>query len=324
MWKMFESLPESGPQNSMTSVTAPSAPSVMNAFCISEVQHNAKRGRIGFHLNLLSPDTLNSGYGHNIWTSAHKAKQNGIIVFCQIGEVNSTKQTQTKSVSQVLLSSYSKTNHKLEGLNPDLWNNKQCISCTHKLSGDLFFINNNHKYSHVKRRRKCWVRSLPYAAGYPCGIYYTLLHTKTQILARFVISYSMCHHGPHISSLLTFHSCSGARPTMASSKNSWTGLEWMGKKRGILFSALLKPGNYSMFRFCMDTGVGCVQTIVSSAVKNKKKLHYKSWVIKSIKWDKLGRPLGLNLGRHRVCRQQRAKQKKPINCKLHTWQPVHP
>lgn len=46
---MFESLPVSGPQNSMTSVAVRSARSVMNAFCISEVQHKAKRGRIGFH-----------------------------------------------------------------------------------------------------------------------------------------------------------------------------------------------------------------------------------------------------------------------------------
>lgn len=49
MWKMFESLPVSGPQNSMTSVAVRSARSVMNAFCISEVQHKAKRGCIGFH-----------------------------------------------------------------------------------------------------------------------------------------------------------------------------------------------------------------------------------------------------------------------------------
>lgn len=52
---MFESLPVSGPQNSMTSAAVLSA--MMNAFCISEVQHKAKRGQIGFHSNLLFPDT---------------------------------------------------------------------------------------------------------------------------------------------------------------------------------------------------------------------------------------------------------------------------
>lgn len=46
---MSESLPVSGPQNSMTSVAVLPACSLMNAFCISEVQHKAKRGFIGFH-----------------------------------------------------------------------------------------------------------------------------------------------------------------------------------------------------------------------------------------------------------------------------------
>lgn len=54
---MFESLPVSGPQNSMTSAVVLSACSMMNAFCNSEVQHKAKRGHIGFHSNLLFPGT---------------------------------------------------------------------------------------------------------------------------------------------------------------------------------------------------------------------------------------------------------------------------
>lgn len=60
----------------MTSVAVLSACSMMNAFCISEVQHKTKRGRIGFHSEF-APHThihtrtqqLNTGGGHNRQTS---------------------------------------------------------------------------------------------------------------------------------------------------------------------------------------------------------------------------------------------------------------
>lgn len=60
---MFDSLPVSGPQNPMTSVAVLAAPLVMNAFCISEVQHKAKGGRIGFPSEFAS--------SHNTQARAH-------------------------------------------------------------------------------------------------------------------------------------------------------------------------------------------------------------------------------------------------------------
>lgn len=66
MRKMFESLPKSGPPNSMTSGPFfPSACSVMNAFCISEAQHSAKRCCLGFHPAFLKREDTVRGAGRN-------------------------------------------------------------------------------------------------------------------------------------------------------------------------------------------------------------------------------------------------------------------
>lgn len=67
MRKMFESLPVSGPQNPMTSGAVLSARLVMNAFCIGEVQHKAKRGQIGFHSELAVQPLPTPSPKHTHW-----------------------------------------------------------------------------------------------------------------------------------------------------------------------------------------------------------------------------------------------------------------
>lgn len=68
MRKMFEALPVSGPPYSMTSVAVFSARSVVNAFCISKVQHKAKTGCAGFHSEFAA--VLSHTYTHQYeqWT----------------------------------------------------------------------------------------------------------------------------------------------------------------------------------------------------------------------------------------------------------------
>lgn len=68
MRKMFEALPVSGPPYSMTSVAVFSARSVVNAFCISKVQHKPKTGCAGFHSEFAA--VLSHTYTHQYeqWT----------------------------------------------------------------------------------------------------------------------------------------------------------------------------------------------------------------------------------------------------------------
>lgn len=65
---MFESLPKSGPPNSMTSgAFFSSACSVMNAFCIIEAQDRPKRCCLGFHPTFLKrEDTVRCVHQNSI------------------------------------------------------------------------------------------------------------------------------------------------------------------------------------------------------------------------------------------------------------------